>query len=365
MLYNVSIMSNAKQTLNGVTHGLRSRAVLIEGEFPEEYESLREGFWEQYHPVGRLEEELAERAACCLWRLGRLNRLEAEAMEELARQADVKNSSEAQNVMEMESCGYSERTWSIWTARPERSDELLEVIGVRVQALRDGVGRSLGRGLVQDRSAATFLLLRRYEASIERSFFAALARLEAVQGGRKAAGDQGSGCGVQGIRDAGAGRAAEQLGNRAIGPEGEELPDQVGREGPRNLPLGDCRTGVRGTESTSPATTIPTFSDDLRVAGEDKGGGERRKTPGEQRSGSPCDGSLDGGRVQQRTPQCGVRLGKEGVNARPFPPAPRSGDAPSAAAAVLPRFTRADLAVLPKSIVQGLIKLGVPMPDDE
>jgi hypothetical protein len=185
-------MSNAQQMqkaaeLNGVTHGLRSRAVLIEGEFPEEYESLREGFWEQYHPVGRLEEELAERAACCLWRLGRLNRLEAEAMEELARQADVKNSSEAQNVMEMESCGYSERTWSIWTARPERSDELLEVIGVRVQALRDGVGRSLGRGLVQDRSAATFLLLRRYEASIERSFYAALARLEAVQAGRKAA----------------------------------------------------------------------------------------------------------------------------------------------------------------------------------
>jgi hypothetical protein len=47
---------------------------------------------------------------------------------------------------------------------------------------------------------------------------------------------------------------------------------------------------------------------------------------------------------------------------------PHSKDAfgvtPSAAA-VLPRFTRADLALMPKSIVEGLIRLGVPMPDGD
>jgi hypothetical protein len=86
-------------------------------------------------------------------------------------------------------------------------------------------------------------------------------------------------------------------------------------------------------------------------------------SPGRPARGGPRNLPLDGGRVQQRTPQCGVRLGKEGVNARPVPPTRSGSGARSAAAAVLPRFTKADLAVLPKSIVEGLIRLGVPMPD--
>src|SRR5512135_2722794 len=95
MWYNIIMMSIATQTRANAPdltrHGLTSSAVLLKDENPEEYEAMRKRLWDDLQPEGGLQEELAERAVCCLWRLGRLNRLETEALEELARQALVNN----------------------------------------------------------------------------------------------------------------------------------------------------------------------------------------------------------------------------------------------------------------------------------
>jgi GT2 family glycosyltransferase len=51
----------------------------------------------------------------------------------------------------------------------------------------------------------------------------------------------------------------------------------------------NCRTGVERGGASSPATTCSPPAAEYRVAGEDKGEGERRKTPAKLSSGSPRD----------------------------------------------------------------------------
>jgi hypothetical protein len=182
-------MSNTKQTAtkppDATRHGLTSSAVLLKDENPADYQTMRKRIWDDLKPEGGLEEELTERAVCCLWRLGRLNRLEVEAMEELGRQALVNNHLVLHELLETSARKYTRKHYMNWACVPQMTDEFYENVDKESEVMKEGLVESVGRGLVQDRSAQTMLLLRRYENSLERSFYAALARLEAIQSERK------------------------------------------------------------------------------------------------------------------------------------------------------------------------------------
>jgi hypothetical protein len=65
---------------NAIKHGLLAREVVItagDGEEDlQEFEALLERLWQEYEPVGVLEETLVQRIATCWWRLARVLRAE-------------------------------------------------------------------------------------------------------------------------------------------------------------------------------------------------------------------------------------------------------------------------------------------------
>src|SRR5262245_56678098 len=67
-----TVAGKGRSRLNAVSHGLRSLAPVLPGERAKDWETHRDGVVASLAPVGRLEEELAERAAFCLWRMRRV-----------------------------------------------------------------------------------------------------------------------------------------------------------------------------------------------------------------------------------------------------------------------------------------------------
>ena len=65
---------------NAIKHGLLAREVVITGgdgkENDEDFETLLNGLWAHYGPVGIVEEMLVEKVATCWWRLARVLRAE-------------------------------------------------------------------------------------------------------------------------------------------------------------------------------------------------------------------------------------------------------------------------------------------------
>ena len=170
-----------------LSHRLRASLPLISGEDPEELEELSRGVMESLKPVGRLEEELAARAVSCMWRLRRINNLEAEMFEELARQADQANIREAMIYLDDEGFGRHGRSW---TTNPEKEDVAEAFRGIRALELQnrmDGVGLSVARGLSTDGADKTLNLIRRYETALDRCLSTALMQLDRVQSARKRA----------------------------------------------------------------------------------------------------------------------------------------------------------------------------------
>jgi hypothetical protein len=323
---------------SALRHGMTGRTILVEGEDPAEFEALREGMLSELGPCGALESEFAERAVACAWRLRRIAVLEAEAFEELARQADVKNSREAQEAMELEGYGYPIRKWSLFDDPPARSEELENVVACRVQALKDGVGRSLGRGLAHERAAATFMLIRRYESSLERALFAALAQVERLQSARR-----------RGERTVEAGRGTRDAGREA------SLPNDGGLVG---------RT--RGQQ--------PTANNQQRADGASEQSGRGTRDAGDCRMGeepAAVGEDLDSHPHLNPPPQPQSKrqTTTERLQGRKLPPAePPCADAVEASARAsqspqpapdVPRLTSAVLARLPKALVEDLLKLGV------
>ena len=69
----------AASSANALSHGLTAvNAVVLPEEDPDKFERLREGVVADLAPAGALQQALAHRIAMLLWRLHRVNRLEAE-----------------------------------------------------------------------------------------------------------------------------------------------------------------------------------------------------------------------------------------------------------------------------------------------
>ena len=65
-------LGKARSSVNAVRHGLTAVKVVLEGESPAEFESLRTGMFQEFRPTSRVEQELVDRIASVLWRLRRV-----------------------------------------------------------------------------------------------------------------------------------------------------------------------------------------------------------------------------------------------------------------------------------------------------
>jgi hypothetical protein len=172
--------------LNAIKHGLLSREVLLPGEDGVALAKLSEDVRAQLSPVGALENLFVDRIIAAAWRLHRLTRVEAGLFvyrhyQALADRARV----EAQCYTRTEG-GINALLASLDDERTIVTDEARHEAALRqvreAEALRDGVVSSLGRAFAADN--AIFLMLSRYETSIERGLFRALHELRRLQAAR-------------------------------------------------------------------------------------------------------------------------------------------------------------------------------------
>jgi hypothetical protein len=62
---------------NALKHGLSAQSVLITGEYPHQFEEMRQRIYNEYNPQSVVEEQLVEKLAMDLWRLRRIPGLES------------------------------------------------------------------------------------------------------------------------------------------------------------------------------------------------------------------------------------------------------------------------------------------------
>jgi hypothetical protein len=135
---------------NAMEHGLRSARVLMPGEDPKVLAELREQLFSHTKPRGLAEQMLAERIVACAWRLMRLGRIEAEIMA---------------YVYDQDSVGRIEQRAG------------------RVPQPATRLGANVHYAATHGMSLKT---LHRYEAQLERSFYAALHEFRQLQDARPA-----------------------------------------------------------------------------------------------------------------------------------------------------------------------------------
>lgn len=73
-----TVIGKGVSSRNAIRHGLTGKRVVINGEDPAAYESLRQDLVDSYEPVGAAEAILVEEIAQGFWRLQRARALEAE-----------------------------------------------------------------------------------------------------------------------------------------------------------------------------------------------------------------------------------------------------------------------------------------------
>lgn len=134
---------------NALLHGLRAQCGLLPGEDEAEYEALRDRVRAGLAPDGALEELLAERVVACAWRLRRAARVEAAVLSFLGR-ADPDPTE-----------GSSAHGWHGGTL--------------------DAADRTALAYLRLANCAGLSANMLRYEGSLERGLYRALAELERLQ----------------------------------------------------------------------------------------------------------------------------------------------------------------------------------------
>jgi hypothetical protein len=77
----------ARSKMNGLTHGLAAKAVVIEGEDPREFEALRTGLERDFDAQTVIECELVGDLSALLWRQRRVPRFEAAITQYVLRDA--------------------------------------------------------------------------------------------------------------------------------------------------------------------------------------------------------------------------------------------------------------------------------------
>ena len=173
--------------LNALRHGLLSKEILLPGEDEEALRELAERLRAELQPVGELETLLVGRITSLLWRLRRLERVEAgmfiwELYEELAERAEREARAQESTMGEMLVAAHT----SVTDKRKHRQ-ALEKAEEMRVK--QDAETATLGRTFVRDADKTNaFSKLSRYETTIERGLYRALHELQRLQAARTAAG---------------------------------------------------------------------------------------------------------------------------------------------------------------------------------
>jgi hypothetical protein len=172
--------------LNPLRHGLLSKEILLPGEDEEALRELAEGLRAELQPVGELETRLVGRITSLLWRLRRLERVEAgifawELYEELAERAEREARDQESTMGDMLIASHT----SVTDKRKHR-EALQRAEEMRVK--QDAETATLGRTFVRDADKTNaFSKLSRYETSMERGLYRALHELQRLQAARAAA----------------------------------------------------------------------------------------------------------------------------------------------------------------------------------
>jgi len=74
---------------NAITHGFRSRQVVIKGESRSEYNDFRQMLIEHYTPADPVEAAFVDRICVCLWRLRRSETIEAQVFDNLREETEA------------------------------------------------------------------------------------------------------------------------------------------------------------------------------------------------------------------------------------------------------------------------------------
>jgi hypothetical protein len=158
--------------LNALKHGLLAKDVVLPGEDAESFRVLSDRMFEDLEPEGELEAVLVGRIVAGLWRLRRLQRVEAgvyaNEVYEATRDRDDRGKRPDDVALR-----------AAWNPSPAPSDE------EREDAIEGAGIAEWGAAFVRDSEGVNaFSKLSRYETTIERSVFGSLHELQRVQAAR-------------------------------------------------------------------------------------------------------------------------------------------------------------------------------------
>lgn len=181
----------SRSRMNALKHGLTASQITLYDEDPAEFAEYHGGFDEALKPVGALEEFLVEQIACCGWRMQRARRKEAELYEaeKLAVEADFARSEIAladrhEEGLSTLSVPSEEEAAEMRQNIMDKRRSAVTMLSINEQKEAAGLG-NIGSVYHRWSKQDPIGTLRRYETSIERSFYRALHNLERAQARRK------------------------------------------------------------------------------------------------------------------------------------------------------------------------------------
>jgi len=179
--------------LNATRHGLLSKAPIMAGESEEEYGALRAQLESELAPVGILEGQLCERLAGMLWRLRRLQHIEAGiltggAANAFADAADAiaKSHTRTEEGQAALLATMNEEWEGRTVIENEAAHSDAKGAAKEARAVLWSVPALLGAAYRNDAGGADALTkLSRYETTLERSLFRSLEELRRLQDARR------------------------------------------------------------------------------------------------------------------------------------------------------------------------------------
>jgi len=157
---------------NALKHGLLAKEAFLPGEEANSFQELSERLYADLRPEGALETALVERMIAGLWRIRRLQRVEAGVFENEIWAA----------TREREEQGVARETRALREALNPRAAPTADE---RVEAVENASIAEWGAAFVRDAGGENaFSKLSRYEASIERSVSGSLHELQRLQSAR-------------------------------------------------------------------------------------------------------------------------------------------------------------------------------------
>ena len=169
----------AVSRLNAAKHGLTAQTLVLPGEDPASFATLRDDVLADFQPSSAVETHLAEHVASLLWRLRRLATVEYgifawEWYSELSERANA----------EAESCSHNinDALTTLDTFVDEKAEARAQARAREATERRNEDSLMLGCSFRRDASTAdAFSKLSRYQACLERSLFRTLAELRNIQ----------------------------------------------------------------------------------------------------------------------------------------------------------------------------------------